>query len=1237
MYRLKNWQYISGAIGILFIVISLLSDTWLYPYFYKEYAKGKAESVQKSLLQKQKTAQGLLQTIAAIPINRLQPAFDKIHNEGSDNHILLYIKRLDGGFVFYSNNLVFPQTILFSAADSELQHLPNGYYLQDNIISNGLIYISLVPVQFHYAIENQYLKNHLPFLKNNDDFILSKNPAQGYPIYNITHRYIFSLSPKEVIDPFDWIGYLFLGGLVLVIAFCVKTISDLLNQGKKIWAASVFLFANALFLYVWKIARIPDNMYRWPLFSSHYYGSTAFFSSLGDLFFFSLMIGFGFLFIRKLHFKIHFKGILGNILLFVFTTISFLFAAGIVKLVSSLILDSIISFDLGNIFSLDFYSIVGLIVILVFVGSYFAFFDYFTRIIFRKSRSFPAFIFISLVGLAVAWFILSYLPGSYYIASGFNIVCLALYYYKPRFFRFNKITFTLACITVTSLFLSIILSKYNAQDESDDRQQIATSVITERDYFAEYLFSNIHDGIQQDNYLKNYFTLPIISEPVLQNRIQQVYMSGYFSKYDLEINTFTPDGLSYKNKLARPLSFYTQLLQKEGAPVGSDQLYFLHLHTGLPTYVSEIPISIEGRLVGIVLIEFQQKPFYEESIYPELLVSENLKKYSIKEKYSYAVYGNGSLLNQKGEYAYPDYQNSNMALDSNNFASFNKGGYEHLVYQPHPDLLVIVSAKSQGLVYYLSSFAFVFIFIVICYFLGRFSRYLYRIANIFLQNKRHLSKKIFGLQSLPFRNKILLTVITGMTVSIILIGLVTVSYIRVQYNGDELVNLRKKTRLIATKLSDELQQNEKQPELGSPDLPLMVKTLSDNYQADINIFDVKGNLVNSTENAIFEKGIIAPEMDAGAYLKFSEEQTSQVINEERIGNLKFLSCYIPLRSLTGQVIGYLNLPYFSKEQELQDRISSFVVTLVNLYFLLFLMLIVLGVFMTRALTLPLNIIRNHLKNTSLSGSNEFIAWNTNDEIGKLVNEYNSMIVALKESVDRLAQSEREDALRELAQHVAHEIKNPLTPMKLGVQQLQNAHRDKLPDYDILFDRVTNLIIRQIDTLSAIATDFNDSAKIGNPVPVNINALIQQVCDLYSHNTAISIRLDVESNDVKVFADANKLNRVFTNLLNNAVQSIPETRRGIISIRSRQSGNEIIITVEDNGSGIPEHIRKKIFVPNFSTKSSGTGLGLAIVKAIIEQAGGKISFTSEENKGSIFRIVLPLISSDAMPVKDLEIA
>ncbi len=1226
MFRLKNWQYICGAIGVLCILASLLSDTQLYPYFYKNYTEGQSKSVQHLLVEKQKEAENYLISVAKIPPNELPKAFNKLYDESSKNHILLYIKRLDGRYFFYASNSVLPETVLISPADSELQHLANGYYFQSNIAANGLVYIALIPVQYKYAIENQYLKNRIALLKNNDDFNLSKNQAQGYPIYDSENRYLFSLLPKTIIDPLYWIIMLYITGLILFFVCLGTIISELVKRHERLWATVLFLTLNALFLVLWKVVRLPDSLYRLPLFSPHYYGSSSFFSSLGDLLFFSFIVAFAILYLRKLRFKPYISPLSSKLLLFAFACASFVLSTAIVNLISSLILDSVISFDFGNIFSLDFYSLTGIVIILILTATYFGFLDYFARIIFKESIRPGNFFLFSFLGLVSAGIILYFTTGSYYVAFGFNAGCLLLYYYRFRIFKTNRIAFVLSCITLSGLFLSIILSKYNQQNENDDRQDYASHIITERDPVTEYLFTSVYDGIQQDNYLKNYFSLPIISEPVLQNRIQQFYLSGYLSKYDVEINTFTPLGLPYKNALSKPLSFYTMLLSKEGSQAGSDRLFFLHLHTGLPTYVSEIPINANGITIGILLIKMQQKPFYEASIYPELLVSENLRKYNEleKDKYSYAVYGDGMLLNQKGEYAYPGVLNYKIQLDSNNFASFSQNGFDHLAYQPHPDLMVVVSAKSQGWIYYLSSFAFIFFLMVIAYTIWYYIGYNYRIIKIIIGRKHYSFKKAYGVQNLSFRNKILITVISGMTLSMIFIGIVTVSYIMVQYNKDELDSLRKKTRLIATKISNDLQQNEKQPELGSPDLRSMVKTLSDNYQADINIFDVKGNLVNSTENAIFDKGILAPAIDAQAYLKFTSELTSQVIQEERIGTLKFLSCYIPIRNLNGQVIGYLNLPYFSREQELKDRISSFVVALINLYFLLFLILVVLGIFMTRALTAPLNIIRNHLKNTSLSGTNEFIAWNTNDEIGKLVNEYNTMIVALKESVDRLAQSEREDALRELAQHVAHEIKNPLTPMKLGIQQLQNAYRDKSPDYDTLFKKVTHLIITQIDTLSAIATDFNDSAKIGNPVPVGVNTLLQQMSDLFSHNASLSLRLDLETSaEVKVFADSHKLTRVFTNLLNNAVQAIPETRRGIIIIRSQLIGSEVIITVEDNGTGIPEHLRKKIFVPNFSTKSSGTGLGLAIVKAIIEQAGGSIGFTSTVDKGSAFKVTLPV--------------
>jgi len=1221
-------RFLPGIIGILLVIISIISDTWLHPFLYENYSKGRISQVQNALLDKEKEASAFLHRAASLSPGQLQASLMPLYEESHQRHILFYITRIDGALVYYSTNSVFPSHILNLPVDSQLQHLANGYYLQQNIASGSMVYIALIPVQYQYPVENQYLQNFIPFLKDNGDFILSKNRKEGYPVYNNSHQYLFSLSPKKAVVPFNWLVFLFIAGWGLIFLSTDKLLASLLKRKRPIMGSVVFLLLIGTFIFVWKRLGLPADLYRWPVFSPHFYGSSSFFSSLGDVLYFSFLSFYFALFFSRIRFNIHLPTFLMRVGLVVFIAATFFICAEVANLVNSLINDSIISFDLSNFFSLNFYSYIGIAIILICVGSYFLFLERGVRALFPQGSPTIFFVLYFIAGMVLAGIILSFTLLPYYIAFVFNGIVLFLYHFRKAWFKDNLIIFRVSCLAVASLFISILLSKYNEQARQVEQQNIASKVITERDPVAEYLFSNIYNDIMEDNYIRDYFRQPLISESALENRIQQIYLSRYFSKYDIDISTFTVDGLPYKNMLQKPLSFYTNVLEKESAPELPDNLFYLHRHSGLPAYISILKINQNGEDLGIVLIQMQQKPFYEESVYPELLVSQNLNKFPDIDKYSYAVYSNGVLLNQKGEYPYPGALSFNFKLDSSNFAQFQESGYTHLVHQPHTNLVVIVSILSPGILYYLSSFAFVFFFMAIGYILVRSAPFLFRIIRLSIVRRTGRLIGLFSFKRLSFRNKILITVISGMSLSMILIGVITVSYISYQYNNDELDKLRKKTRLITTRFSNDLQQNERQLAMTGPDIRLMVKKFSDIYQADINVYDTKGNLINSSESAIYDKQIISPKMDAQAYLKLNSQMISQVIQEERIGLLKFTSCYMPIRNSIGQVIGYLNLPYFSKEQELKNRISSFLEALVNLYLLLFLILVMLGLFMTRVLTTPLDIIRKHLKNTSLSGTNEFIAWNTNDEIGKLVNEYNTMILALKESAERLAQSEREGALKELAQHVAHEIKNPLTPMKLGIQQLQNAHYAQSPDYDALFKKVTTMIIRQIDTLSAIATDFNASAKLGSPQSVKLYPLLQQVTELFGHNLSLSIRLEHENhNDLEVFADPNKLTRVFTNLVNNAVQAIPEERKGQIVIRCTVVGDEVQIAVEDNGKGIPDALKRKIFVPNFSTKSSGTGLGLAISKAIIEQAGGKIAFTSVPDKGSVFTVTLPVYTGE----------
>jgi nitrogen fixation/metabolism regulation signal transduction histidine kinase len=268
-----------------------------------------------------------------------------------------------------------------------------------------------------------------------------------------------------------------------------------------------------------------------------------------------------------------------------------------------------------------------------------------------------------------------------------------------------------------------------------------------------------------------------------------------------------------------------------------------------------------------------------------------------------------------------------------------------------------------------------------------------------------------------------------------------------------------------------------------------------------------------------------------------------------------------------------------------------------------------------------------MREITLGKTNEEIVWNKKDEIGQLVKQYNKMVHQLEESAEALARSEREGAWREMARQVAHEIKNPLTPMKLSIQYLQKAIDSNQPNVKELTAGVATTLIEQIDHLSKIAADFSQFANIGNKKIelVDLHQVIGILVDLYNSNPKVHIQWNKIFGSVVMKADKTHMNRVFTNLLANAVDACQNKPDCDIEISEEQKNGEITISVKDNGEGIPAEMHSKIFMPNFTTKTSGTGLGLAMTKSIIEQAKGNIWFETEEGKGTTFFVQLPVIS------------
>jgi nitrogen fixation/metabolism regulation signal transduction histidine kinase len=476
-----------------------------------------------------------------------------------------------------------------------------------------------------------------------------------------------------------------------------------------------------------------------------------------------------------------------------------------------------------------------------------------------------------------------------------------------------------------------------------------------------------------------------------------------------------------------------------------------------------------------------------------------------------------------------------------------------------------------------------------------------------------------------FSNQLQVSIIAIIVISFLVLGLITRSNVINLYNNKNRDNLSEKTFSVLTELEHKL-GNEA---LLTEDLTEYITDYLGKFSAvfftDINLYDTTGSLISSSRPQIFEAELLSLKMNTNAYYKLSYEESLLYIQNEKIGRQEYLSAYIPFRNNQDRIIAYLNLPYFAKQTELRKEIGDFLAAYINVYVLLIVLAIMVTILVSRFITRPLKLIREKLRNLELGKPNEKIEWKKKDEIGDLVEEYNRMIDELAVSADMLAKSERESAWREMAKQVAHEIKNPLTPMKLSVQYLQKAWNDQAPDWEKRLSGFTQTIVEQIDSLSEIASAFSDFAKMpaARLERIEITGIIKTATDLYQHHGNIRIVTEVLDNEIFVLADRKQLLRVFNNLLQNAVQAIGKKEDGQIRILVSREGDFCTTAISDNGTGITEEQAQKIFSPSFTTKSSGMGLGLAMVRSILAIINGTVSFESEAGKGATFIVKIPV--------------
>jgi signal transduction histidine kinase len=776
-----------------------------------------------------------------------------------------------------------------------------------------------------------------------------------------------------------------------------------------------------------------------------------------------------------------------------------------------------------------------------------------------------------------------------------------------------------------STSISLIIITENNSKETEKRKKYAEALSIKADPSSERLMNTVLTDFRNEVLAPLFprFKQEVANKAIKDSLLNENF-TGYLNKYDTRIYTFDDDERPLYNQDSATFNTLSTIFKTEGKATAITDLYYYDVSYDKFSYISKKDISdSSGKLLGYVFILASPKRYKTDALYPELFLKGYNNSIENSSIYSFAVYNKLKLVTSHNDYAFPSYLRPNQ-VPVTDFESHTKSGYDELWYKAAADKVVIIAKQQNLFIESITLFSYLF-----CAFL--FVTGFFWLLNSFIRSRLRWTE-IRRYWQMSIRNQVHATIIFISLLSFIVVAVATILFFIDRYYNNNREKLSRTIQVMQNEVRNsfsEITVFDDVVKIYDPayrdQLEQTIAKISEVHAVDINLYDLEGNLKVSSLPLPYNKGIVSNKMDPEAYYHLNHLKEIQFFKDETIGTLHYLSNYVPVIDETGKDYAYLNIPYFTSQTKLQQEISNFLVAIINLNAFIFLIAGIVALFITNRITRSFSFISNKMRQVNLGQINEAIIWKRKDEIGELVIEYNKMVAKLDESAMALAKSEREGAWREMARQVAHEIKNPLTPMKLSLQYLQKAIDSNTGDVTALSKSVARTLVEQIDHLSQIAGEFSQFANIGNPRMEQFDLNESMGMITYLHNAEENLLLDWQPLEQPVIINADKthINRLFTNLIQNAIQAVPEDRTPHITITEKLSEDTVLITIVDNGNGIPASMKSKIFTPNFTTKSSGTGLGLAMCKGIVEQSKGRIWFDTEEGKGTTFYVELPI--------------
>lgn len=1157
----------------------------------------------------------------------------------TDQHQIIVHTYIDDQLVFWSSEHLVPEKRSnWEEGGSGLVQMNNGWYYSILHQSGDRAAEFFVLVKSNYQKVNQYLENRFSedLISTNNLDIADYTDREVYSIRDLSGQYLFSVKMHSqlydsIYSDLELLMWL-LGGVLTLALFHIFCMS----LAKSGWAwLSILLFGSFLFLL--RMAEIEWNWFATNfnsgIFDPRFYASSEMFPHLGGflltLLFITWFLVYVFLVSKWLELPRFFHTQpIGPPALFILCGVAlYLFSYFLNGMFDNLVSHSSIHFDVTDMLYLDFYSWIGIGALSVSMLSLLLAIGICIQLGNRVLPNIKH--FYRLLTVVFAIFMLALI-----ILDRFTIyfVCFILLFYVLVWYAHfgQKYIFTVS-LTVL-LLLAGIASLRQSELQQKQRQEAQKMAIQELedvdDVNALALFLDLEKDIIQDSIIINNFRRPNLQTPArVLDHLKSTYFSGYLSRYEVAVDVYDAQFLPVNKQSTDRLSAYREKVIS-GAIKVSAYFYRGNSSFGNYEYFAQFPINLGDEFLGMLLVDMSNRTFGHQGSYPGVLADSRLdfRQNVLMSEYSYAFYRSQQLINQRGKYVYPVHDSVYQDVGLREYVQFgNDHGFAHMVYKPDASTTIVLSKPTRGGWMQFASLSFfflVFLVFFVCVFLLTWLVATLSTNDFSLRNLRW--RYLLVSNRILYSTRIQLLIVIAVVFTLIVVGIITFWSVSNQFVKQQENTILTNAWNLTKSFESRLVLSEST--IGKDDYEEF-QAIAQSNALDLNLYSTSGRLIFTTQPRIYDLQLLSDYINPRAFDHLSHYARSQYLQDEYIGGMEYKAAYTTVRNAEHEPLAYLSLPAYASKLEFERSTGELLNNLINIYTLVILVLGLFAAFVANRITAPLLLVQRSLARTKIGKQNEPIFWKRNDEMGRLIREYNLMIAELEQSAIKIAESERESAWKEMARQVAHEIRNPLTPLKLGIQQLERSWLDKDPGFEERFKRFIDSFVEQIDGLTRIATEFSDFAKMPDAqfseydlIEVLRNSV--SVFDSYS-NVTISMFIPEENEGkVRVFGDRDQLLRTFNNLIKNAIEAASSKRKCLIRITVSIEGEHVLIAVQDNGEGIAPEVRKNLFKPNFTTKSSGTGLGLAFVKRAVDNMGGKVTYKTTLGKGTTFTIKFP---------------